>query len=115
MTSVQSLVKSYWLSHAAVLLTVTINFINMIHDISSSSGRLTHSHVHALNKGAVITQSLIFSQHDYQSIKYKPGDLIQLETEDENIHQFRCRILDIEAVKNSAEAKVILRFTLEKE
>jgi len=87
----------------------------MVHEIPASSGKLTCSHVHTLNKGAVITQTLTFSQQEYLSAKYKPGEIIQLETEDEHIHLFRCRILDIESTKVITDPQINLRVTLEKE
>lgn len=86
----------------------------MVHEIPPSSGRLTRTHIHALNKGAVVTQTLNLSQQEYQSIRYKAGDIIEMETEDETIHKFRCRILDIESIKVISEPQINLRITLEK-
>ena len=82
----------------------------MHHEISPKSGRLTKTHVHTLNKGAVITQGLSLDP----DVRYKPGDVIQLETEDEHIRSLLCRILDIESVKSQTEANVLMRVTLEK-
>jgi len=82
----------------------------MHHEISPESGRLTKTHVHTLNKGAVITQGLSLNP----DIRYKPGDVVQLETEDEQVQSLLCRILDIESVKSQTEANVLVRVTLEK-
>jgi hypothetical protein len=82
----------------------------MHHEISPASGRLTKTHVHTLNKGAVITQGLSLNP----DIRYRPGDIIQLETEDDQVSSFLCRILDIESVKSQTEANVLVRVTLEK-
>ena len=82
----------------------------MQHEISPKSGRLTKTHVHTLNKGAVITQGLSLNP----DVRYKPGDIIQLETEDEEIRLFHCRILDIESIKSQTEPNVLMRVTLEK-
>jgi hypothetical protein len=86
----------------------------MVHLIPPASGKLTRTHVHALNKGAVVTQTLNLTQQEYRSIRYKAGDIIELETEDETIHKFRCRILDIESIKVVSEPQVNLRITLER-
>jgi hypothetical protein len=82
----------------------------MHHEISPESGRLTKTHVHTLSKGAVITQGLSLNP----DIRYKPGDIIHLDTEDEEVRSFQCRILDIESVKSQSEANVLMRLTLEK-
>jgi hypothetical protein len=82
----------------------------MHYEISPESGTLTKTHVHTLSKGAVITQGLSLNP----DIKYKPGDIIQLDTEDEQVRSLLCRILDIESVKSQTEAHVMVRVTLEK-
>jgi hypothetical protein len=82
----------------------------MHHEISPASGRLTKTHVHTLNKGAVITQGLSLNP----DIRYRPGDIIRLATEDDQVSSFLCRILDIESVKSQTEANVLVRVTLEK-
>jgi hypothetical protein len=82
----------------------------MLHEISPASGRLTKTHVHTLNKGAVITQGLSLNP----DIRYRPGDIIRLATEDDQVSSFLCRILDIESVKSQTEANVLVRVTLEK-
>lgn len=80
------------------------------HEISPESGRLTKTHVHVLSKGAVITQGLSLNPQD----QYKPGDIIQLDTEDEHVRSLSCRILDIESIKTQTESNVSVRLTLER-
>jgi hypothetical protein len=85
----------------------------MVHEIPHSLGRLTKSHVYALNNGAVITQGLNATQSDLDNLKFKPGDIVELATEDDQVHTFSCRILDIELVRTDA-GHVIIRLTLRK-
>ena len=86
----------------------------MVHEIPPSVCKLTPSHVYALNKGAVITQPMNISQHDYQALKYKAGDVIELTTDEAQTPYLSCRILDIESVKIDSESSVKVRVTLEK-
>jgi hypothetical protein len=46
-------------------------------------------------------------------MKFKPGDVIEMTTEDETVTRLRCRILDIESVK-VASGNVKIRLTLNK-
>jgi hypothetical protein len=85
----------------------------MVHEIPHSLGRLTKSHVYALNNGAVITQGLETTQSELDNLKFKPGDTVELATEDDQAHTFSCRILDIESVRAEA-GNVKIRLTLRK-
>lgn len=86
----------------------------MVHEIPPSVCKLTLSHVYALNEGAVITQPLNISQQEFQSLKYNPGDVIEITTEEEPAHTLSCRILDIESIRVESESTVKIRVTLEK-
>lgn len=86
----------------------------MVHEIPPSVCKLTLSHVYALNEGAVITQPFNISQQEFQSLKYKPGDVIGIATEEEPTHTLSCRILDIESIRIESESTVKIRVTLEK-
>lgn len=86
----------------------------MVHEIPPDVGRLTLSHVYALNQGAVITQPLTISQQDYQTLRYKPGDIIEITTDEGQSKMLSCRILDIESIRIASENAVKVRVTLEK-
>ncbi len=86
----------------------------MVHEIPPSVCKLTLSHVYALNEGAVITQPLNISRQEFESLRYKPGDVIEIATEEEPTHTLRCRILDIKSIRIESESTVKVRVTLEK-
>ena len=80
----------------------------------SSLTRLSKTSLHALNQGAMITLPFILNALEFTVFKYKPGDEVEIKTEDASTDVFKCRIVDIESVKHNTKSMVSIRVTLEK-
>lgn len=83
-------------------------------DILSAATRINNTSLHALGNGAVVTLPFHLSASELASFAYRPGDEIELETENENHPRLRCRILDLETVKKGEDPQFSIRITLEK-
>lgn len=84
-----------------------------VHDDSYFQGRITTSHIYALNNGAMITTPLLLNPNQLAKLALKPGDEIEMESPELDQAHIRCRILDIESV-NAESDNVYIRLTLEK-
>jgi hypothetical protein len=80
---------------------------------NSYEGRITRSHLYALNNGAVITTPIILTDTLHLNFSLKPGDEIDMQTPDPDHRFIRCRILDIESIHAEPDNSYI-RLTLEK-
>ena len=77
-------------------------------------GKLSQSALFVLSNGAAITAPIQLDEPGFPLLTYRPGDEIDLPTEDERQPTLRCRILDIESIHSEAGMPVNVRLTLEK-